>query len=267
MTEELDGGGGGASTRHRQLPRAAYRNLDDAALIDAMRRTDERAIDEFLVRHQRVLHDRVRQWRVALADVEDAISDVLEDVAVLIVNGRIRPSRSLAAYVTKALRVKLAERAKLESQRREFEYAAAVDTGGTGERAVAAAVSESTLRASRGVEWEPLPIPAVISRLATMLDRAMTEEERQILTWLSNFVAQRDICEWLGATYAAGTQRIWRLRERLRATAKQNADRFDASERIALDGFFRRMHQSGQPRPVSGMRRERGTQEAFDEGA
>lgn len=42
------------------IPRAEYRHLDDSALIDLMRHADERAIDEFLIRNQRVLYERVR---------------------------------------------------------------------------------------------------------------------------------------------------------------------------------------------------------------
>lgn len=251
----------------RPIPRAAYRDLDDRSLIDAMRRGDEHAIDEFIVRHQRLLYDRVRQWRVALGDVEDCITDVLEDVAVLIVNGRIRPTRSLAAYVVKVFRVKLAQRAKADGRQRQAEYDATEEAGGLGERAIASAVSEATLRASRGIEWEPLPIPGAIARLAAMLDEAVSEEERRILTWLSNFVAQRDICDWMGVTYAAGTQRIWRLRERLRATARQYVDRFDDVEQIELQHFFRRMEQPGEPHPARGTRRGPGTKGAFDEGA
>lgn len=232
-----------------------------------MHRADEDAIDEFIVRHQRLLHDRVRQWRVTLADVEDCISDVIEDIAVLIVNGRIRPTRSLAGYVVKAFRVQLARRSKVDGDRRQAEYEAAEEADGVGERAIAATVSEGTLRASRGVEWEPLSLPPAILRLATMLDEGISDEERRILTWLSNLVPQRDICEWLGTSYAAGTQRIWRLRERLRSAAKQHATHFDAHQQIELDRFFRRLERSGQLQAGGRRRSEPSTKGEFDDGA
>lgn len=240
MTDEASGAGDGATPTSRTLPRVAYRELDDTALMEAMRRQDERAIDEFLIRHQRLLSDRARQWRAALADVEDCITDVLEDIAVLIVNGRIRPTRSIAAYVVKSFRVQLALRSKREGDRLRLECDAVAEAAGLGERAVAATVSEGTMRASRGVEWQPSSIPRAISRLASMLDEGMSEEERRILGWLSNAVSQREICQWLGITYSPGTQRIWRLRERLRATAREHTHHFSAIEQIELERFFRR---------------------------
>jgi hypothetical protein len=266
MVQE-EGGRDQSDGRRQSMTRAAYRELDDRGLIDAMRRSDEHAIDEFLVRHQRLLYDRVGRWGVRLLDVEDCITDVLEDVAVLIVNGRIRPTRSLAAYVVKVFRVTVARRAIADDQHRRAESDAADDTGGLGERAIASTVSEGTLRASRGLDWQPLPIPGAIARLATMLDESVTDEERRVLSWLSNFVAQRDISEWLGLSYAAGTQRIWRLRERLRVTAKCYADRFDSDEQVELTHFFRRMEHSGEPRPARGTRRGASTEETLDEGA
>jgi hypothetical protein len=247
------GGRNPVGASREPLPRAAYRELDDRSLIDAMRRSDERAIDEFLVRHQRLLYDRVGRWRMRLDDVEDCISDVLEDVAVLIVTGRIRPTRSRAAYVVKVFRVTLARRSAADDSHRRLQYEAADEMGGIGQRAVASTVSESTVRASHGMDWEPLPVPTAITRLATMLDDSLSEEERRVLTWLSNFVAQRDISDWLGVTYEAGTQRIWRLRERLRATARRYADR--------------RMKPPVTSRSAPATRRQSRTEDTLDEGA
>lgn len=237
--------------RPLRLPRSAYRDLDDAGLIDAMRREDEYAIDEFLIRHQRLLYDRVRRWRVALRDVEDCVSDVIEDVAVQIVNGRIRPTRSLAAYVVKCLRTRLTAQAKLERKRRDAEASAAEEGSAISERPIKAMVSEASLQASYGVDWEPLPVPKAVERIASMLDEGLSDEERRILGWLSNFVAQRDISEWLGMSYTAGTQRIWRLRDRLRRAAREHAEHLNSIEQAELDLFFQRMAEPRSPRRSS----------------
>lgn len=228
-------------------PRAAYRALDDASLIEAMQRGDERAIAEFIVRYQRLLADRVRQWRDSPEAVEDAMSDVLEDVAVLIVNRRIAPTRSLGAYVLKAFRVRLSLRSRSDMERRARSVDAAEERAGVGEAAVATSVSEQTMRASRGPEWDPPAATPALARLARMLEEGLSDDERRILAWLSNYVSQRDICTWLGISYAAGTQRIWRLRERLRGAARRYAKSYAPREQLELERFFRRV-DDGAPR-------------------
>jgi hypothetical protein len=234
--DERDHKDGGKRIR---FPRSAYRTLDDHLLVSAMQQGDERAIDEFIIRYQRVLADRVRQWRVALLAVEDTMSDVLEDIAVLIVNRRIAPTRSLGAYVVKAFRARLALQSKTEKQR-EYEPT----DGGSG---LAASISQATLRASQGADWEPDACRHALRRLSTMLDEGISEEERRILAWLSNYVSQRDICSWLGVSYAAGTQRIWRLRERLRTAAKRHASAFSLRDQLELTRFFQRSGYQVQP--------------------
>lgn len=229
------------------IARAAYRLLDDAGLIAAMQRRDERAIDEFIVRYQRLLSDRARQWRASSLDVGDLISEVIEDVAVLIVNRRINPTRSLAAYVTKSFRARLAHMARADDARRTCVQRVAEPVPGAPDSALAGSVSQGTLRASYGAESvTPSPSPALL-RLASLLAENLANDERQILVWMSNYVPQRQICEWLGTSYAAGTQRIWRLRERLRASARRYAASFDPREQRELSRFLRRIDAGAPP--------------------
>jgi hypothetical protein len=236
-----------ADDGHRAIPlaRAAYRLLDDAGLIAAMQRRDERAIDEFIVRYQRLLSDRVRQWRVSLGDTDALIADVLEDIAVLIVNRRINPSRSLAAYVTKSFRARLAHTMRADDSRRAFGRRVAEPAPGAADSALAGSVSQGTLRASRG-DADPVPSAALV-RLASLLEQGLRDDERQILVWMANYVPQRQICEWLGTSYAAGTQRIWRLRERLRASARRHAATLDPREQSELSHFLRRIDVAAPP--------------------
>ena len=222
------------------LPRSSYRDLDDSGLVDAMRCGDERAIDEFLTRFHRVVRDRARQSRLVGRNVEETIAELIEDVAVLILMGRVRPTRSIAAYLMTVLRRRLAVASKADGDRTNAESRASIDLPGEGERAVPSVVSESTWRAAHGPDWVPLPVPPAVERLASMIEEGLSKEERLILESLSNFVAQRDICQWVGVSYAAGTQRIWRLRERLRHTAMTYADHFDQHEREELQNFLLR---------------------------
>jgi len=250
----------GARGGSKPLPRSSYRDLDDSALVDAMRSGDERAIDEFLTRFHRVVRDRARQSRLVGHNVEETIAELIEDVAVLISIGRVRPTRSIAAYLMTVLRRRLAVASKADGDRSAVESRAAIELPGHGERAVPSVVSESTWRATQGADWVPLPVPAAVERLASMIEEGLSKEERLILESLSNFVAQREICQWLGVSYAAGTQRIWRLRERLRQTAMTYADHFDQHEREELQTFLRRFldpsasEQSGRGTPRGGER-------------
>ena len=256
MSEVPGDGGEGGDAGGPMLRRGAYRDLKDEALMDAMRRRDERAIEEFIVRHQRLLGDRARRWRVAHCDVEACLGDVIEDIAVSIVNDRIRPARSLAAYVAKSFRSRLVQMAK--ANRRAtlgFEYASARDAAG--ERTVPSVVSENTLHASQGADWQPVPTTPAVARLAELLDKGLNDQERRILDWLSHHVPQRDICAWLGVSYAAGTQRIWRLRARLRAAARSHAATFSLAERAQLARLFGR---------AEGLGRHTRTKGANDEG-
>jgi DNA-directed RNA polymerase specialized sigma24 family protein len=234
--------------------RASYRELDDAALVEVMRASDERAIEEYLTRFHRVVRERARASGLFAPNLDDEVSDLLEDVAVLIVNGRVRPTRSIAAYLMTALRRRLTRASIADADRTGAEERAAIGLPGNGERAVPSVVSESTWRATYGPDWVPLPVPRVVERLASMIEEGLSKEERFILQALSNFVAQRDICQWLGVSYAAGTQRIWRLRERLRQTAMAYADHFDKQERTELENFFLRFRD-----PAASGRTRRGT--------
>jgi hypothetical protein len=83
--------------------------------------------------------------------------------------------------------------------------------------------------------------------LSTLLEEGLTDDERRILVWLGNYVSQRDICAWLGVSYAAGTQRIWRLRARLRLAAHKHLRAFHPREQLELARFFRRGGHDGSP--------------------
>ena len=227
--------------------RASYRELDEVMLMDAMRRRDDRAIEEFMTRYQRLLNERVRQWRMSLDDAHDAIVELVDDMAVLIMSGRLNPKRSLSGYIVTSLRSRLAQQLKSDGSRSAAEDLAAVDANAHGERVIPSALSESTLRASRGPEWTSPSASLAMCRLVSMLDDEMSEEERRILDWLGNYISQRDICDWLGVSYTTGTQRIWRLRDRLREAVTRYESHFSFKERSELLHFFRRMYAGDTP--------------------
>src|SRR5262245_54584822 len=128
---------GSSGVRRGSKPsRSSYRDLDDAALVEAMRANDDRAIDEFLTRFHPFVRDRAKQSRLMGPNVDEAIEELIEDVAVLILIGRVRPTRSIAAYLMTVLRRRLALASKADGDRSDAESQASLELPGSGERAV-----------------------------------------------------------------------------------------------------------------------------------
>jgi hypothetical protein len=202
-----------------------------------MRAEDPRAIEEFVVRAQRTIHDRARQSGIPYEACDDCTVDVVDDVALLIVTGKVRPSRSIGAYVMKVFRTRLAQRSRDEQKRTERERQAGLSDSDARQFA---AMSEDAWRSSHAsADDGALPVSSALARLAEVIEGGVTAEERRILEWLSNYVSQRDICRWLGVSYAAGTQRLWRLRERLKRAALAHASAFSEADRREVNRFLR----------------------------
>src|SRR4030095_11898710 len=72
---------------------------------------------------------------------------------------------------------------------------------GDGERVVREACSEASIRASAGPAAEVPALSPVLERLSRVIDAGITDEERQILRWVSASIPQRLIAEWLGETH------------------------------------------------------------------
>lgn len=244
MSEERGpptGGGGTEPNDWRgRPPKRTYGTLEDAALIDAMRANDSRAIDEFTIRHQRLLFDRARSAGIPRRECEDLIIEVVEDVAMLIVARRIRPTKGLAAYVGKCFFNRLADDVEEASRRRRVVRENSEEAPGQGERAMMSVVSENSIRDSHGPEWECMPLSEPLRRLATMIEEGLSAEEQQLLAWHSCYILLREIASWLGVSYAAAAKRSWRLREGLCETATRYAFSFSPRERKQLAEFFDR---------------------------
>jgi hypothetical protein len=244
MSEEKHRSGSSHGDAHNdpppRRPKASYSELGDADLIDAMRASDPRAVDEFIVRHQRLLFDRARFAGILRRDCEDHIIEVVEEVAILIVTHRIRPTKALGAYVVKCFFNRLADVVEDAKRRRRIVSENTEDAPAHGERAVLGLVSEDAIRSSQGPEWECVPLSEPLRRLASMIEEGLSAEDEQLLAWHSRYVSLRQIASWLGVSYAAAAQRSWRLRERLRETATQYAFSFSTKERRELADFFDR---------------------------
>ena len=92
------------------------------------------------------------------------------------------------------------------------------------------------------------PLSPVLERLSRVVDAGITDQERQILRWVSASVPQRLIAEWLGITHNAARVRVLRLRERLIDLALHADTAWSPRERQELYEFFRRAGLSERAR-------------------
>jgi len=73
-----------------------------------------------------------------------------------------------------------------------------------------------------------------------MVEEGLSREEELLLSWVSRWVPQSDIAQWLGISHGAARNRVMRLRARLKEVALQHAATFTGRERAELREFFRR---------------------------
>jgi RNA polymerase sigma factor (sigma-70 family) len=220
------------------------RNLGDEELVWAMRRGTSAAFREFLRRFQPLLAACARRAGLDAEERDDAVADLLGDAATTLARQAGQPPKSLAAYLLTAFRHRLLNQLRSGERRARRHDAAAHDDGGT--IAVASTCSESALNASRGPAADDAPLAPVLARLARELDGSLTADERLMLVWVSHHVPQREIAAWMNLSYAAATQRIWRLRERLRDRAVAFAAGLPPDERAVAERFFQRARTASQ---------------------
>ena len=208
--------------------------------MEAMRRDDSRAIDEFLVRYQRLLFDRARRAGIERRRCENCIIELLEDLAMGIVSGRLRPEK-LSGYVFRAFSRRFSRSARKKNDPARPVHGEMADSDVEEEDAFVAAHSDHSVRASRGADWEPARMSPALERLASMLDDGLTPDEQQLLGWMSRYIEIVRIADWLAINSDAAEKRITRLRARLREVAARHVSQFSDVERHELRRFFRRV--------------------------
>lgn len=218
----------------------AYRALGDAQLVRALRCGDVAALDEFMLRFSRLLADRACRTRLTAAEASDLAQELLEDVGLRILAGEMEPPQAIGTYLCAAFRHRYLTQLREHERHARLVREHVEDAGATGEATLWSASSEHLRRLSHGPAWEPFGLAPVLERLASAFDEGVSEDERRLLQWVSHYIPQREIASWLGVSYGAVTQRIWRLRERLREMAVRFAATLDAAEQRELKRFFRR---------------------------
>lgn len=232
---------------------AALANLDEERLLRAMREGDPDALHAFFERFAPVLRRKAARMRIPQERREECIMEVLADAAMRILEHRLPRVRSVGNYLVRALHNRvLNERKKARRDEGRTARAAARDAPDDGthdERAVIAVMSEFAVRAARGDAppdadesddadgaddaegaWR-----AAVQRLGAALQGGMTEEEDRIMAWLADRISQRDIAEWLGASYDAMRTRVSRLRAELAEATERHERSLPAPERVIVE--------------------------------
>lgn len=209
------------------------------AIVAGMKRGEPGAFRAFVERYQRLLLHYARRAGIRGADADELVSTVIGDAAVSLLQEGTRAPGDVALYVIGAFRHRLFYEQRGEERRERLVRESLVEPAGEGDEPVALC-SESALRASQGLEWEPAPPAAGLSYLSRMLSASLSDDERRMLTWESEDVPQREIAERLGISHAAARQRLKRLKERLRATAERYAAGLEGDSGRVVRRFLRR---------------------------
>jgi DNA-directed RNA polymerase specialized sigma24 family protein len=214
-------------------------------LVARMRRDEASAYREFLRTFRPTLMDEARRLRVQPALRDEIVDECLDDVALQLRRETTAIPRALAPYLVRALRLHRLKQYRGERRRRDREMEGAA-SGYDPAAPMAGVISEATRRASAGPDYERTPASPALERLATMLEEGLSDEEQVLFSWVSRWVPQSVIAEWLGVTHGAVRNRVMRLRARLKEATLQHAASFTGRERVEIEDFFRRTFPIGR---------------------
>jgi RNA polymerase sigma factor (sigma-70 family) len=159
-----------------------------------MRADESGAFEEFFERFAPVLRNEAARLRIQPALREEAVVECLEETAMSLIRPGATAPDTLAGYLVVSLRRKNLNRLRAEKRREQR------DRGLAGELAMPCAI-----------ESDPGP-----SELGARLLNLLTDDERALVTWMSEQVPLREVARWLGVSHAAARQRVTRLRTKLR---------------------------------------------------
>jgi DNA-directed RNA polymerase specialized sigma24 family protein len=217
------------------------RALSDTALIVAMRDGTPEAWFEFDARFRPLLEHYARRIGIPRWDASVCITEVLDDEALVLVDGSRGVPQHLSAYLVRALRNRFLQ-LKRSAERRRRHHVSAAKSAAEREGVLIELVSEYARRAGEPprIAEESTTGVGAIARFARLLDARLTGTERQMLAWVGESVPHRVIAEWLGITRDAAKKRIARLCRRLRAATDEIREQLAPDERREVDLLLRR---------------------------
>jgi DNA-directed RNA polymerase specialized sigma24 family protein len=179
-----------------------YRNVTPAAweleLVAAMRRDDPHAYHDFFRCYRPLLLGEARRLQIQPALRNEIVDECLDDVAMRLRRPTSRVPLSLAPYLVRALRLHHLAQRRAALRRSSEERDAAASDAAPSEAAVPSTLSEATIRASTGEYGDRHLGSTALERLASMVEEGLSDEEELMLSWVSRWVPQRQIAEWLG---------------------------------------------------------------------
>lgn len=214
-------------------------------LVARMRRDEASAYREFLLTFRPALLDEARRLRVQPALRDEMVDECLDDVALQLRRETTAIPRVLTPYLVRALRLHRLKQYRGDRRRRDREREGAA-SGYDPAAPIEGLISEATRRASAGPDYERTPASPALERLASMLEEGLSDDEELLFSWVSRWVPQSVIAEWLGVTHGAVRNRVMRLRARLKDATLQHAASFTGRERVEIEEFFRRTFPTGR---------------------
>ena len=241
-----------------------YERMETKALVRLMREGDHLALHEFVRRYRGLLVSYSERFGLLGDEARSLATDVLEDVALHLMDHPDKIPGSMDAYIVASFRnhVLRSRRDATRAGRPQTEPMDVSPERPPGDLDAPGGSSQAMLRAARGPEWEPASLSPALERLVTMLDSVLMTEERRLLSWVSEYVPQSEIAQWTGLSHAAVRKQVERLRTRLAATAKLYAASLSLRERAELVRFFRRINSFvlDDPDPANPSRRAAGNE-------
>jgi DNA-directed RNA polymerase specialized sigma24 family protein len=154
--------------------------------------------------------------------------------------------RNLSWYLCSALHHRLI-RAKRGAARRERAHQASTESlqegATTSEYAIQSIANPLSVKEGLG--------ESALSRLATLISKKLSADERQLLMWCAEMVPRREIAEWLGITHEAAKKRVLRACRHAKVLALQVSQNLSDEDRATIERFLRRTGASDR-RQVGG---------------
>jgi DNA-directed RNA polymerase specialized sigma24 family protein len=233
-------------TGHADVPCSTPPDRD---LVAALRAEEPDAPRAFESRYRLDLSRFARRVGIPRWEIGAYVSDVLADAMMRFADASREAPANMGAYLRRALRNRYLN-ALRDAGARHRQYAAAARDC-DGERVVTSLCSEEALRDRSVDEAGSVRTRSVLERLAVELSKGLTEQEYDLLMWISHNVPRTDIAEWLGLKKEALNKRIWRLCLRLRAEAASRAATYSPREQSEFERFRRRAHAIEGRSPIA----------------
>lgn len=234
-----------------QLAGLASKPISDAAVLDAIHRHDPAAWAAFDTRFRPMLEAYARRANIPSSEWSVCITELLADEWLRFSTQPDEIPGQLSAYLMRAVRNKYLYMKRTSECRERNHLAASVNW--SGEQILPSTCSDDARRASAGPDALSGESDGPLRRFAREVSAGLNDEERAMLTWVSEGVPRARIAEWLGLEREVCAKRIWRLCRRLRMTAAERSKAYVGRDRRDIDRFLSRAVRQERAGPRSSL--------------